>query len=140
MTPFAKATLVLTVTFMLGTTVGFLGHATLVQARRGLPPRVGGPPPRPDERREGFVARTEALVEPHDDAQRNAIRPHLEMTDAANRAAVDDAREKLRVNMDTLRARLDSFLDAAQRARLSEFASRPKRGGPPGLGGPPGPR
>jgi hypothetical protein len=133
MTPFAKATLVLVTTFGLGAAVGYLGHAVQVQARERRPPQ-------PDERREGFVQRMEALIAPRDAAQWSAIRPFVEATDAANRSAVDEARRTLRVNVDTLRARIDTLLDAGQRARLAEFAARPGPGGPPGLGGPPGPR
>lgn len=133
MTPFAKATLVLLSTFGLGATVGYLSHAARVQTREGRPPN-------PDERREGFVERMEALLEPRDTAQWNALRPIVEETDASNRAAVDEARRMLRVNVDTLRARIDTLLDAEQRARLADFAMRPMRGGPPGLGGPPGRR
>lgn len=130
MTPFAKATLVLFSTFGLGATVGYLGHASQVQAR-------GERPPRPDERREGFVEHMEVLIKPRDPAQWTALRPFVEGTDAANRAAVDEARRVLRTNMDTFRARIDTLLDAEQRARLADYAMGPMRGGPPGLGGPP---
>jgi hypothetical protein len=89
------------------------------------------------------------VIRPRDDAQRDAILPVVRATDERNRQIIQTAHAELRATLDSMRARLAPQLDAAQRARLEEFARmapppREMRGldgrpGRPGMG-PPGGR
>jgi uncharacterized membrane protein len=129
MRPGAKGGLVVLLTFALGTLVGALGAGTFAQRRLPPPPR-GGPNGRPP----GFVEEMERLLEPRDEAQRAALRPHLEATDQRNRQIVDGARSSMRVALDSLRAEIVPILTAEQLERFDRFAQRPPPGrGPPGL-------
>ena len=141
-----KAGIALAATFGIGALVGVLGGGAWRQ-------RHNGPPPHGND--DGFVSRTEQIIQPRDSAQRALLRPLLEAADARNRRAVDGARRAMRAGFDTLSAQVTPLLDDAQRQRLEEFIRRPMRdlpgvnggrggrGGrgspPPGENGPPPP-
>lgn len=93
------------------------------------------------------MALMEEVIRPRDEAQRAAIRPFLEATDARNREIVGEANDNLRGALEALREELAPYLDEEQLARLSDVGRFPpppiggpspgRRGGPP-VGPPPG--
>lgn len=133
----AKARLALAVTFVLGVSVGAFGAAEFFRPRGPEPERTSarGELPR-------FVSEMEKYLQPHDSAQRAALRPLLMSTDSLNRETVLRTQETMRDGLKQLRARAASVLDAAQLQRLDRFIAEkavdrkqgpafgPPRGGP----------
>lgn len=125
MNPRLKAGAIVTGIFLAGLAVGLLLRGSLAERRARDLARM--------QRRGGFVERMEEILRPRDAAQREAIRPYLEATDARNRAIHEGAADALRGELDSLQRALAPLLDAEQRDRLARFARRP----PPRDGGPP---
>ena len=116
-------------TLIVGVAIGMLLSGTLERRRHERVETMRRPG--------GFVEEMERLIQPHDAAQRDSLRPYLEATDQRNRAIVEGARVSMRAEIDSLRARVDKLLDEKQKARLADFAQRgPQQG--PGRRGPPG--
>jgi len=157
MRPQVKAGVWIGATFVVGTAFGMVlngalsdrsSRAATVAAQPndagGVPPngdramRANGGDPRGPAR---FVAQMERVVQPHDETQRNQLRPFFEATDRANRASVDGARRSMAAALDSLRAAINPLLDDSQRQRLAQFGGPPPGEATPGLGGrgmPPG--
>ncbi len=125
-----RAALVLIGTLVLGVLLGALGDAALVRHRNAAVRELRRPP--------GFVAHMEDIIQPRDAAQRAQIHAALEATALANDSIIRSANDHLRSALDSMRARLAPLLDAAQRARLDEFAQVKPDFAPPGGRGPPG--
>ncbi|HEX8695722.1 MAG TPA: hypothetical protein VF746_25125 [Longimicrobium sp.] len=127
-----RSALILLATLALGVLLGAVGGGALASRRAEKIRELRRPP--------GFVAHLEEVIRPRDEAQRRAIRPHLEATARRNHEIVQGAHGRLRAELDSLRARLAPLLDEAQRERLAEFGRPPERGGGPPPGGLPPPK
>jgi hypothetical protein len=75
------------------------------------------------------------VIQPRDQAQRNAILPIVRATGEHNRRVMESAHTQLHAALDSMRAELAPHLDAGQRARLDDFA---RMALPPMMGPPPG--
>lgn len=121
-----KSAVILLVTFLLGGLVGVLGAGALAQKRVS---RIA------ELRERGLAMQLERIIEPRDEAQREAIRAVLSATAERNRETMEGAHEEIRASFEQLRAELEPLLDEDQRERLDAAAKRFRRG-PPGR--PPG--
>lgn len=130
-----KSAVILSVTLLLGILIGLLTAGAIAQKRQSQIAEL---------REHGIAIHIERIVEPRDDAQREAIRAVLEDIGQRNFAVMRGARAQIRENLEELRKRLDPLLDDEQRERLESAADRFPRGpgfGPrPGFDGPPGGR
>ena len=144
----ARGLLLLLGTLALGVVLGAAGNGTIQRERRHRVEEIRRPG--------GFEEHMLRVIRPRDEAQRNALLPVIQATGRRNEQIVHTAREQLRAELDSMRARIAPQLDAEQRARLDEFArmappppigGRPGRPGGPGMpggggpgmrGGPPG--
>jgi uncharacterized membrane protein len=130
-----KSTVILLVTFLLGGLIGLLAMGAIGQRRAS---RVA------EMRERGFAMQFERLIEPRDEAQREAIQAVLSAAAERNRETMEGAREEIRSSLEEMREELEPLLDEDQRAQLDEAAKRFRRGPPgrppgePGFG-PPGP-
>jgi hypothetical protein len=124
MTSAAKSIILLVFTLAVGFALGLFADATLVRGRRDRINRMGRPP--------GLVDHLEHVIQPRDSAQAAAIRPILQRTVDNNQLIIRQTNERLRAGMDSLRAALDSSLDADQRDRLARELRRMSRIGLPG--------
>ncbi len=137
MTANSKSLILLAATLVVGFALGLFADATLVRTRRDRIGQIRRPP--------GFVDHLEQVIQPHNNAQRDSIRPVLQHVAEQNAQAVRDANLRLRAVLDSMRATLAPMLDAPQRDRLAaELDRMPNpfrpgggRGGR-GRGGPPG--
>jgi Spy/CpxP family protein refolding chaperone len=124
-------------TLLIGAAVGAFGAGAIAQRTRGGPPPGGG--------RGGFVEQMTRLVEPTDEAQREAMVPIFEAQDERNRSVIESAEEEMRAGLQEMAQQLEGILNSDQQARLERSIrrSRPlspgpgRRGGPPPGGGPP---
>jgi hypothetical protein len=122
-----RAWVLLVVTLCLGIAIGLLGGGALQDRRMARVNSMRGP--------SGFVEHVREVIQPTSDSQWTAIRPLVEAT-AEQSASLRRAHDiEMRANIDSLKARLEPMLDAAQRERFSRFVLRPPR--PPGPFGPP---
>jgi len=134
MSPKTRAGLMLMGTLLIGIVIGFLAAGALGQRRVERFERMRG--------RGGFVEFMLDVIQPRDEAQREAIVPVLEETARRNREIVAGTRQDLAAEIDSLKVRLAPVLDAEQMRRLEDAGRmrdvfrRP--GGPPP--GPPGER
>lgn len=132
-----RAWVLLVVTLCLGIAIGLLGGGALQERRMSRVNNLRRPG--------GFVEHVRRVIRPTSDSQWNAIKPLIEATaeqNAGMRRLHDSA---MRAALDSLKARLDPMLDAAQRERFARFAPgrgegpsgrfRPGRGGPRGGSG-----
>lgn len=129
-----KARVALAATLLLGMAIGAFGAAEFLRPRGGPErPPANGDVPR-------FVREMERYLEPHDDAQRAALRPLLMSTDSMNRVTVEQAQASMREALVQLRARANTVLDSAQLQRLDRFIADGDAGGRPHppFGPPPG--
>ena len=117
-----KAGLLIAITFALGGVTGLLGGGAWRQRQERSRPRPESPPA--DGGRRGFVAQTLDLLEPRDSAQREALLPFVVQADGRNREIVGGAREGMRAELDSLRARIAPLLSPAQLERFDEFRRR----------------
>ena len=139
-----RATVALVATLLIGGAIGAFTVGAIAQLRRQPPPSptAGG----------GFIGDMERLIEPRDEAQRAALRPYLEATDAINREAISQAESAMRDALEGMIRDVSPLLEANQLERLERaladgprLAPGPRRG-PPGAsggrpqGGPPRPR
>ena len=124
-----KSALILLATFLIGGLVGVLATGAIAQRRVS---RVA------DLRERGFEMQLERIIEPRDEAQREAIRAILSTAAKRNRATMEGAREEIRSSLEEMREELDPLLDEDQRERLDEAAKRFRRGPPGRPPGPPG--
>lgn len=130
-----RSALILTATFAIGGLVGMVGQGLLMRERTRRVEDLRRPA--------GFATELERVIGPRDDAQRQAIRPILEATGQRNDAIIRAAHADLKTQLDSMRARLDPMLDAAQRERLDHMGRLPNPFPPPGGAGrgpPPGDR
>jgi hypothetical protein len=135
MTANSKSMMLLAATLVVGFALGLFADASLVRGRGRRLADLRRPP--------GFVDHMESVIKPHSDAQRDSIRPALERMAQLNQQAARDINDKLRANLDSMRATLSTTLDSAQRDRLAAEVTRmpPAFGrGRGGRGGPPGGR
>ena len=110
MTIDAKSSLILLATLLLGIAVGALGAGALSH-RRGEHLRELRHPG-------GFVQHMERIIQPRDEAQREAIRPILEETGRFHWSVMDSTHSRMEMEMESMRERLAPHLDEAQRERL----------------------
>ncbi len=132
-----KAALILLLTLILGGVLGAVTR-TAIATRRAT--EIGGL-----RRPAGFVNHMRDVIQPKDSAQLAKVLPALEYTAARNDTIIRAAREQLRQELDSMRARVAPFLDADQQKRLEEmgrlgdpFGGPGGRGGRGGRGGPGG--
>jgi len=129
-----KSAVILLVTLLLGGLIGVLATGAIAQRRAS---RVA------ELRERGFAMQFERLIEPRDEAQREAIHAVLSAAAERNRETMRGAHEEVRANLEEMREELEPLLDEDQRERLDAAAKRFRRGPPgrpPGEGfGPPGP-
>ncbi len=121
-----RAWLLLVVTLCLGITIGVLGGGALQERRMARVDRIRRPG--------GFVEHAREVIQPTSDSQWNAIKPLIEATAEQNLRMRRTHDGEMRAALDSLKARLEPMLDAAQRGRFAKFL--PGRGGPPGRFGP----
>jgi uncharacterized membrane protein len=130
-----KSAVILLVTLLLGGLIGVLAMGAIAQRRAS---RVA------ELRERGFAMQFERLIEPRDEAQREAIHAVLSAAAERNRETMRGAREEVRASLEEMREELEPLLDEDQRERLEAAAKRFRRGSPgrppgePGFG-PPGP-
>lgn len=130
-----KSAVILLATLLLGILIGGLAAGAIAQRRAS---RVA------ELRERGFAMQLERIIEPRDDAQREAIQAVLSAAAERNRETMESAREEIRGSLEEMREALEPLLDEDQRERLEAAAKRFRRGPPgrppgePGLG-PPGP-
>lgn len=125
-----KAALILLLTLVLGMVLGAVTRTAIATRRASEIGGVRGPA--------GFVNHMRDVIQPRDAAQLDKLLPALERTAARNDSIVRDARERLRIELDSMRARIAGDLDAAQNARLEEVGRLGDPFGPGGRGGPGG--
>ena len=121
-----KSAVILLFTFLLGGLIGVLAAGAVAQTRAS---RVA------EMRERGFAMQLEQLIEPRDEAQREAIHAILAAAAERNRETMEGARQQIRSSLEEMREELEPLLDENQRAKLDEAAKRFRRG-PPGR--PPG--
>lgn len=126
-----KAALILLLTLILG---GVLGAVTRTAIATRRAEEIGGV-----RRPAGFVNHMRDVIQPRDSAQLATVLPALEYTAARNDTIIREARERLRVELDSMRARIAGSLDAEQNRRLEEVGRLGDPFGPGGRGGPGGP-
>ncbi len=117
-----RAWLLLVVTLCLGIAIGLLAGGALQERRMARVDNIRRPG--------GFVEHVREVIRPTSDSQWNAIRPVIEATAEQNGRMRREHDGAMRATLDSLKARLDPMLDAAQRERFARFV--PGRGGPPG--------
>src|SRR4051812_47171526 len=126
MTTTTKSLILLTFTLIVGFTLGLFADATLVRGRRDRQTRMERPP--------GLVDHLEQVIQPHNAAQGDSIRPVLQGMADGNNQIIREANDRLRARMDSLRAKLKPILDSNQQSRLErELTRMPQMG--PGRGG-----
>lgn len=125
----AKSIAVLIGTLIIGGVLGGLIVGTISQNRQERRNQI--------RNRGGFAQHMERIIEPKDEAQRQALQPILESVDQSNRAILEDAHRQLKIQYDSLLIRLDTILDDQQLERLRKERGRMGRRGPP-PGGPQG--
>ena len=125
-----KAALILLLTLVLGMVLGAVTRTAMATRRES---EIGGV-----RRPAGFVNHMRDVIQPRDEAQLDKLLPALERTAARNENIVRDARDRLRIELDSMRARIAGDLDAAQNARLEELGRLGDPFGPGGRGGPGG--
>jgi uncharacterized membrane protein len=124
-----KSAVILLLTLLLGVLIGVLAAGAVAQKRMS---RIA------ELRERGIAMHVEGIVEPIDDAQREAIRAVLEEIGQRNRVVMTEAHQQIRGNFEELREQLDPLLDDEQRQRLEAAAERFRGGrgfGPPGRRG-----
>lgn len=137
MTARTKSILLLLGALLIGVLIGGLIQASMVEQRIE---RIGY---LRSER--GFIRHVERLVEPHDEAQREAIRSVLRRNAQRMVDLRLDFRNEVSALLDSTRAELDSVLTDEQMERLEEEIRtrepdrRPRRGRMPGGRRRPGP-
>lgn len=118
-----RAWVLLVVTLCLGIAIGLLGGGALQERRMARVNNLRRPG--------GFVDHVRAVIRPTSDSQWSTIKPLIEATAEQNAGMRRLHDRAMRAALDSLKARLDPMLDAAQRERFARFV--PGRGeGPPG--------
>jgi hypothetical protein len=136
-----KSLILLAATLIVGFTLGLFADATLVRGRRQRIDDLRRPP--------GLVAHLEDVIQPHDAAQADSIRPVLERLAQDNQQLMRELNGRIHARMDSAIVTLSAMLDSSQKERLTEElrrmppvgpggrGGRGRRGGPGGPGGPP---
>jgi len=106
----AKSSLILLATLVLGIALGALGMGAFFHHRGDHLRELRHPG--------GFVRHMERIIQPRDEAQRDAIRPILEETDRFHGSTMDSTHARMMMEMESLRVRLAPHLDEAQRERV----------------------
>lgn len=114
MTIDARSSLILLATLLFGIAIGALGAGALAQRRSEHLREL--------RHRGMFVEHMERIIQPRDEAQREAIRPILEETGRRNHAILDSTHGRLQAEMDRMREELAPHLDQAQRERVEARA------------------
>lgn len=120
-----RSAVILLLTLLLGVLLGGLAAGAAARHRDAKLMRMQRPP--------SFAEHMRGVIRPDDEAQWERIRPVVEETGRRNEQVRHELRERMRMELDSLRMRLDTLLDDEQRARLAEFARRAPP--PPGFGG-----
>ncbi|MGH7556301.1 MAG: hypothetical protein ACREMD_00685 [Gemmatimonadota bacterium] len=110
MTIDTKSSLILLATLILGIALGALGVGALAHRR--------GDHLRELSHRGGFVEYMERVIQPRNEAQREAIRPILEQTGRIHWTLMDSTHTRMVAELERMRQRLAPHLDEAQRERL----------------------
>lgn len=113
MTPRAKSLLLMLAALLIGVVLGGLIHARMVEHRIE---RIGFL--RSDR---GFINHVERVVEPENEAQREAIRAVLETGAARVAEHRRRSRREVQILLDSTRSELDSVLTDEQMVRLEEL-------------------
>lgn len=116
MTARTKSILLLLGTLLIGMLLGVFIHALMVENRIERLTSLRS--------QAGFVRFMDKMIEPTDDAQREAIQAALEDAAAALNAHHTESREALEGIMGTFRASLDSLLTEEQLEALNERMER----------------
>ncbi len=122
-----RSALILLATLLIGALFGALITGALEQRRIS---RVA------EMRERGFVMHLERIIQPKDEAQREAIRAVLEVAAQRNQEIMRGAREQIGYQFRQTKEELFPLLDEEQRQRLESAAGGFRRGG---FRGPPGP-
>ncbi|MGH7570385.1 MAG: hypothetical protein ACREMK_00890 [Gemmatimonadota bacterium] len=110
MTIDTKSSLILLATLILGIALGALGVGALAHRR--------GDHLRELRHRGGFVEYMERVIQPRNEAQREAIRPILEETGRIHWTLMGSTHTRMVAELERMRQRLAPHLDEAQRERL----------------------
>jgi len=116
MTARTTSALVLIATLLIGIVLGALLFGAVQRQRFQHALRLV----RPDR----FAASVEQVVQPKDEAQRQAIRQVLEKADARMRADRQAMSQRMRAGLDSLQTGLSAVLDESQMERLREHLTR----------------
>lgn len=128
MSPRARSILILLATLTLGIVMGALAVGALVHHRRGEIDDL--------RHQAGFVRFVMETIEPRDQAQRQAILPHVEAAARANQAEMEATHARLMDNVTRMREELRLILDDAQMERLESSIEGAGRHGGHVQGGP----
>lgn len=127
MSPRARSILILLATLTLGMVAGALAVGAIVHHRRGEISDL--------RHQAGFVRFVMESIEPRDQAQRQAILPHVEAAARANQAEMEATHARLMENVTQMRKELRLILDDAQMERLeASIAGASRHGGQAGSG------
>ena len=127
-----RSALILLATLLIGALLGALITGALAQRRIS---RVA------EMKERGFGMHIERIIQPRDEAQREAIRAVLKVAAQRNQEIMRGAREQIGYQLRQIREELLPLLDEEQRQRLESAAGGFRRGfrGPPGPSGRRGP-
>jgi hypothetical protein len=119
-----RSALILLLTLLLGVLLGGVATGAAARQRDAKLMRM--------QRPHSFAENMRTVIQPESDAQWERMRPVLEATARRNEQIRHQMREQMRMELDSMRARLDTILTPEQRERLAEFARRAPP--PPGFG------
>jgi len=131
-TPRARSSLLLGGTLVIGMLLGALIVGAVGQWRAG---RAEGL-----RHEEAFTRHMVTLIQPRDEAQRDAVRQIVRATAARNTEIAVEFRESMRSALQAMVEELAPLLDEEQLDRLQRFAASPPPAGPRGGPGGPPPR
>jgi hypothetical protein len=120
-----RSALILLATLLLGVLLGGVAAGAAARQRDAKLMRMQRPP--------SFAEHMRRVIQPENEAQWERMRPVLEATARRNESIRHEMLEQMRMELDSLRVRLDPVLNDEQRARLAEFARHAPP--PPGFGG-----
>ena len=108
-----KSTLIIAATLLLGFVLGLLASGALARQRVRRLAEMRTPP--------GFSSRVEQVIQPTDDAQREAIRRVLQDAAQRNHEIYSRIRQDLRASLEQMREELEPILTDQQLNRLERL-------------------